>query len=148
MVAPEQQLAQFVSAFAPAVAERATAAIAAMRARLPGANLLVYDNFNALAVAFCATRRKGDILCSIAVYPRWVSLFLMGGQALDDPHRLLRGSGNTMRHVVLDSAEKLGDPRVQALIDQTVARAAVPLQADGGQVVIAAVAPKKRGRVT
>jgi hypothetical protein len=37
---------------------------------------LVYDNYNALAIGFGQTERVSDVIFSIAVYPRWVGLFL------------------------------------------------------------------------
>ncbi len=50
----ERQLAEFLAKFTPEIASRAGAIIAAMRDRLPGAVIPVYDN-NALAVGFGPT---------------------------------------------------------------------------------------------
>jgi len=51
-----------------------------MRARLPGAVELVYDNHNALAIGFGPTERASDAVFSIALFPRWVSLFFLRGR--------------------------------------------------------------------
>lgn len=143
----ERQLAGFVARFAPEVAARATAAVAAMRDRLPGANLLVYDNYNALAVGFGATERSSDIVLSVAVFPRWVSLFLVGGPMLQDPKGLLKGTGSTVRHIVLAGSSTLDDPDVRALMDQALALAKAPIDPTAsGALIIKSVSAKQRPR--
>jgi len=143
----EARLAGFIARFSPDVAARARDSVAALRARLPGANLLVYDNYNALAVGFGATERSSDIVFSVAVFPRWVSLFLVGGPALHDPKGLLRGAGTTMRHIVLAEAGTLDDPDVRALMDQALASAKAPIDsALAGKLIIKSVSAKQRPR--
>src|SRR5471030_1684650 len=100
----EKQLARFMARYAPAVAAVAKAALAKMRKRLPGAVELVYDNYNALVIAFGPTERVSDVIFSIALYPRWVTLFFKDGATLTDPHGLLKGGGKAFRHIVLDGA--------------------------------------------
>ena len=68
---PEQRLAGFIAKYAPPIAKLAKAALAKMRARLPGACELVYDNYNALAIGFGPTDRTADLIFSITLYPRW-----------------------------------------------------------------------------
>ena len=46
-----------------------------MRARLPGAIQLVYDNYNALAIGFGPSERSSEAIFSIVLYPRYVTLF-------------------------------------------------------------------------
>lgn len=143
----ERQLAGFIARFSPGVAARARDSVAALRTRLPGSNLLVYDNYNALAVGFGATERSSDIVFSVAVYPRWVSLFLVGGSALHDPQALLRGTGTTMRHIVLTEPGTLDDPDVRALMDQALASAKAPIDpASPGKLIIKSVSAKQRPR--
>src|SRR6266436_1894806 len=99
---PAQQLKAFIARYEPEVGAAARSALATMRKRLPGAVELVYDNYNALAIGFGPTERASDAIFSIAVYPRWVSLFFLQGATLADPQKLLRGSGSRVRHVVLE----------------------------------------------
>jgi len=117
---PEQQLAGFLDKFTPEVASRARAARAKMRKLLPGAVELVYDNYNALAIGFGPTERASDAIFSIAVYPRWVSLFFLKGAKLSDPQKLLKGSGNKVRHIVLENLAILDKPAVRELIAQAL----------------------------
>ncbi len=121
--------------------------VAHMTARLPGATILVYDNYNALAVAFGAGERMSEIVLSLAVYPRWVSLFFARGVELPDPDGMLAGGGGRMRHVRLTGPEMLGDPRVEALIAAALARAEQPIDPDApGALVIKSISAKQRPR--
>src|SRR5580693_928187 len=97
-----------------------------MRKRLPGAVEMVYDNYNALVIGFGPSERASEAILSIAVYPRWINLFFLHGKSLRDPEKLLKGSGNQVRSLVLESAGTLDDPRVQDLIEEAVERAPVP----------------------
>ncbi|MEY2943635.1 MAG: hypothetical protein RLY97_1649 [Pseudomonadota bacterium] len=142
---PEAQLAGFLAAYSPEVAEKATAILARMRVLLPHADALVYDNYNALAVAFSPNGKTGAAICSIAVYPRWVSLFVSA--KLDDPTGIMRGQGGRLRHVVLDDAVMLDRADVAAFIAASIARAQPPFDpAHMGQLVIKSVSAKQRPR--
>jgi hypothetical protein len=138
------QLDKFMAKFTPEIQKLARAARARMRKRLPGAMQLVYDNYNALVIAFGATDRRSDIVLSIVLYPRWVSLFFMHGAALPDPRRLLRGTGTSVRHVVLAKASDLDDPAVEALIEAAVKRADPPIDPARRAGIVVKLALKKQ----
>lgn len=146
MPAPEAQLEAFLATYRPDVAETGRAAIAHLRQRLPQWDVLVYDNYNALAVGFSPDGGKKTLALSIALYPRWVSLFVSA--KLDDPHGILKGSGGTVRHVVLEGgAGDLEKPEVAAFIDQTIARASNLIDpARKGELRIISVSAKQRPR--
>jgi len=145
---PQAQLDRFLDKFTPNIAAQARTALRSMRARLPGACELVYDNYNALAIGFSPTERAGDGIFSIALYPRWISLFfLQNGVRLRDPDGLLAGSGNKVRHIVLETPALLETPAVQDLIAQAIELA--PKQIDPTQprrLIIKSVSPKQRPR--
>jgi hypothetical protein len=144
---PEQRLAGFIAKYTPEIGALAHAALAKLRKRLPGAIELVYDNYNALAIGFSPTERVSDVICSITLYPRWVSLFFMYGAALPDPGGLLKGSGKQVRHLVLESAAMLDRPGVRALIAAAVNSAATPLdRAQPRRLVIKSISAKQRPR--
>lgn len=144
----ERQLAGFIAKFTPDVARKARAALAVMRRQFRGAHELVYDNYNALAIGWSPTGRTSDVVCSIAVYPRWVSLFFFRAKALRDPEHRLRGSGSSARHVVLErGAETLDEPAVRALIADAIDRAPVAIdRAARPPVVIRSISAKQRPR--
>ena len=143
----EVELAGFLDKFTPEIATSAKSILAAMRARLPGAVQLVYDNYNALAIGFGPSRRASEAVFSIAVYPRWVSLFFLQGASLADPAGLLQGSGNVVRHIVLAGAEDLDKPDVVDLMQRAMRAASVPIDPTaGGELVIQSVSVKQRPR--
>jgi hypothetical protein len=144
---PRQQLAGFLARYDPAIARIARATLRKMASRLPAAHQLVYDNYNALAIGFGPNERASDAIFSIAVFPRWVSLFFFNGVELPDPHRLLKGSGKQIRHIVLSGAQDLDDPRIRTLMTDALKRADPPLPTRGrGPVVIKSVSTRRRPR--
>ena len=144
---PEAQLEGFLAKYTPEIAGLAKAALVKMRKRLPGAVEMVYDNYNALVIGFCPGERPSEAIFSIALYPRWVNLYFLQGRGLRDPEKLLKGSGNTVRRIVLENTGTLDDPAVEALIDEALERAIVPIDLRGKRrLLIRAIAPKQRPR--
>ena len=145
---PKAQLDCFLAKFTPEMVKSTKGVLAAMRKRCPGAIELVYDNYNALAIGFADGERVKDVWFSIAVYPKWASLFFFKTLPLKDPDKLLKGSGSTTRHIVLtEGAKTLAAKGVAALIDQALEKAGRPF-ASGGKVriVIKSVSAKQRPR--
>jgi hypothetical protein len=116
----DERLAEFLARFTPEIADRAAGALDRLRARLPGAVELVYDNYNALVIGFGPTERPSDAPLSIAVYARSVALCFLRGSSLSDPHGILRGEGKLARNVAVNAPEDLDDPAVQDLIAQAL----------------------------
>ena len=144
---PRQQLDSFIDKYTPRVASLARAAFAWMRKRFPGATVLVYDNYNALAIGFGSSEKASEAVFSIALYPRWVSLFFLRGAALPDPRRRLIGSGKQVRHIVLDRIEVLEEPAVLALMEAAATRSELPsITAAAGKILIKSISPKQRPR--
>ncbi|HEX8245452.1 MAG TPA: hypothetical protein VF541_18215, partial [Longimicrobium sp.] len=110
---PQAQLAGFLAKYTPEITAEAAAALERLRAQVPGAVEMVYDNYNGLVIGFGATERSSEAVLSIAVMPRWVNLFFLAGATLPDPHALLQGSGKAVRHVVLRSASDIDRPGVR-----------------------------------
>jgi hypothetical protein len=142
---PETQLDQFLAKYTAEIAAQARAVLRKMRAQLPGAVELVYDNYNALVVGFGPTERVSDAIFSIALYPRWINLFFLHGVGLPDPKRLLKGNGKVVRHVVLKDAKDLDDPAVRELMACALDRSKTPLTGPGW-MVIKSVSAKQRPR--
>jgi hypothetical protein len=144
---PEDQLAGFIAKYTPEIADQAHAILAKMRRRLKGALEIVYDNYNALAVGFGPTERVSEVIFSIALFPRWVSLFFFQGTELDDPEKLLKGSGKQARHIVLKGPQTLDEPAVKALMKQALKQAVKPLDPlQPHRIVIKSISEKQRPR--
>jgi hypothetical protein len=144
---PAQQLRSFLAKFEPRVAASARAALARLRKRLPGAVEIVYDNYNALAIGFGPSDKASEAIFSIAVFPRWVSLFFLRGAKLPDPGEVLQGSGTQVRHIVLTDLKILEQPAVKKLMALALKSAKKPLDPkQRRRLIIKSVSGKQRPR--
>lgn len=147
MQTPQQQLDGFLDKFAPDIAAHARAVLERVRPFVPGAVELVYDNYHALVVSFGATTRAADAILSVAVYPRWVTLFFMQGVALQDPFQLLHGTGSTVRGVRIKELVQFDDEHLQMLVEAAVAMAAKPIDERAERtLIIKSISEKQRPR--
>ena len=145
--APAQQLRSFLAKFDPRVAASARAARARLRKKLPGAIELVYDNYNALAIGFGPSDKASEAIFSIAVFPRWVSLFFLQGAKLPDPSKVLKGSGTRVRHIVLTDLKILEQPPVKKLMALALKSAKRPLEpSQRRRLIIKSISAKQRPR--
>jgi len=143
----ESQLEEFIGRYSAEVAGDARRALAELSRQFPTATRIVYDNYNALAVGFSASDRAGEAILSIALYPKYVSLFLLQGASLADPDGVLEGTGSRVRHIKLRPISRLETSEVRAIIDAAVTAAITPFPSDGkGPLIIKAIAAKQRSR--
>lgn len=144
---PAQQLSSFLAKFDPRIAASARTALSRLRKKLPGAIEVVYDNYNALAIAFGPSDRASEAIFSIAVFPRWVSLFFLQGAKLPDPDKVLKGSGTQVRHIVLTDLIILDQPAVKKLMALALKAAKKPLDPkQRRRLIIKSISAKQRPR--
>lgn len=148
MATAQQQLDSFLQKYSPEMEKLGRAAFVHMRKRLPGAVVMVYDNYNSLAVGFGPTKKPSALPLSIALFPRWATLFFMMGATLDDPERLLTGKGARIRSMRLtDGLKTLKSDAVDALITEAVLQANWKLDPRAkGELIIQSISPKQRPR--
>jgi hypothetical protein len=143
----QAQLDGFLDKYMPEVAALARVLLDKMKARLPGAQILVYDNYNTLAIGFGPSAKAGQAILSLAVMPRWMTLCFLWGATLPDPHGLLKGDGSRVRHVRLHEPGALDDPRIEALVAAALAQADRPIDpAEPQRLLIKSVSAKQRPR--
>ena len=143
----EKQLATFLAKYDAEIADLAGQIREQMRKLYPSALELVYDNYNALAIGFGPTERASEAIFSIALFPRWVSLFFLQAKGLPDPDQVLRGSGNVAKHIVLPTAAALYLPAVKALMLEATERAKVPFDPNGKhRLIVKSISAKQKPR--
>ena len=144
---PEAQLRSFIAKFDAKHQTLIRACRKALRRRFPGANELVYDNYNFFVIGYSPTERPTDTIVSLAAGASGVGLaFPYCGTKLRDPKKLLQGSGTQNRFIRLPSAKVLTNEDVETLIAQA-ARLCKPFPAQGKhQLVIRSVSKKQRPR--
>ncbi|HEX7420403.1 MAG TPA: DUF1801 domain-containing protein [Thermoanaerobaculia bacterium] len=142
---PQKQLDGFLAKYTPELAKTAKTMLRKMRKRLPGAVEMVYDNWNGLVIGFGPTERPSEAILSLLLLPEHVTLCFLNGAALRDPDKLLRGSGNQVRHIRLSDPDHLDQSDVNSLIEQAVAKSVKPI-AGPGRLIIKSISPKQRPR--
>ena len=136
MAGEEAYLSKAIARYPSEVAATARAGLRKLRARFPGARLVVYERRQSLPIGF-APAQRGSAVFSLVLYPRWVRFFFLEGAGFDDPEGRLEGDGSRVRSVRLDGqAGHLDDPYVRRLIARAVTLAGVDLKSGTSTVQI------------
>jgi hypothetical protein len=144
---PQEQLDGFIARYLPEIGDYAYEVLAKMRSFLPGAIEMVYDNYNGLVIGFGPTERPSEAVFSMIVLPHHISICFLTGAKLKDPKKILRGSGNIVRHIRLEEVMDLDKPVVRALIEQAIKRAKWPLPESGAcRLIVKSISAKQRPR--
>lgn len=148
-VAAEDQLQGFIDKFEAGNAALIRSVRRQLRKMLPGANELVYDNYNFFVIGYSSTVHPSDSIVSIAAAANGVGLSFYHGATLPDPHKVLLGGGKQNRFVRIESTATLSRPEITELIGAAVAQSKAPLRADSkGKLIIRSIAEKQRARRT
>ncbi len=143
-VTPESQLQSFLARFDARTQKLVKALRAAFRKRFPTACELGYDYGSHVVISYGPTERGIDAILAIDVRADGVQLFLSNGPRLPDPGKLLKGKAKLTRYIEVESASRLTEPEVEALIKAATKAAAVPLPKSGkGTLSIRGAAGKK-----
>ena len=124
---PEAQLRSFIDKFDPKDQKLIRSVRAALRKRFPTANELAYDYNHSIVISYSPTDHGIDGTVAISARATGVALYFNQGPKLPDPKKLLQGSGKQARFVWLDTAGRLADPDVEAMIAAAIDQARVPL---------------------
>lgn len=85
----------------------------------PDSNELVYHT-HALTSVFSVSDKLGDAFCMIPIYSNHLNLGFNKGTKLKDPHGLLTGTGNLIRHIDIHKPSDYRNPKVKALIKEAL----------------------------
>jgi hypothetical protein len=133
----EVQLRTLIAKFAAAHLRLIGAMRRWLRKRLPTAHEVVYEYRDCFVISYSPSDRGYEGVLSIRAGANGVRLYFNFGKGLPDPAKLLRGSGNQTRWMLLEGASTLARPEVARLIEEAIARNPVPFARAGcGSVVI------------
>lgn len=133
----ESKARELIARFAPAHVRLVEAARRSLKKRLPTAHELVYEYRDWFVISYSPDERGYEGVLALRGSADGVKLYFNRGKGLPDPERLLQGSGTQTRWIALEAASTLRRPAVATLIDEALARNAVPFAPTGrGQVVI------------
>jgi len=114
----------------------------------PGANELIYDNYNALAVGFGLSEKAGSVFCSFAVFSKHVNFGFNRGTEIDDPQKLLLGNGSLYRYITVKDTSLFPAEYIQQLLQDAytnaVSRLKTSKQIISGQTITKSVSPVQR----
>ena len=85
----------------------------------PDCNELLYHT-HALTAVFSISERLSDAFCMLPIYTNHMNLGFNKGRLLKDPHKLLTGTGNLIRHIDIKKLEDYRNPNVEALIKEAI----------------------------
>jgi len=107
MSAPSTDLISFLAPYPTAIQNTALKIRALILATTPNVYELIWDNYNAVAVAYSTSEQLKDAYCHFAVYGKHVNLGFNRGVALVDKKKLFRGKGKLIRHInIIDLADQ------------------------------------------
>src|SRR6266850_1836134 len=153
---PPPALIKFLKPYDPAIQQLALSLRSLLLEEMAPCHENIYDAYSAVAIGYGSTDRLRDGVFHIAVYARHVNLGFNDGATLDDPLGILKGTGNQIRHITIQTPADLERPEVRSYIrrarklaiadarklgEKSLAR----LQKNGEVIsVVKAVYPKKR----
>lgn len=88
----------------------------------PGANELLYHT-HALTAVFSLSEKLSDAFCMLPIYTGHLNLGFNKGTLLHDPHGLLTGTGNLIRHIDMSTSSDYRKPEVKAMILDAIRQA-------------------------
>ncbi|MES2848867.1 MAG: DUF1801 domain-containing protein [Bacteroidota bacterium] len=85
----------------------------------PESNELLYHT-HALTTVFSISDKLSDAFCMLPIYTNHLNLGFNKGTLLKDPHKLLTGTGNLIRHIPVDIPTDYRNKKVKDLIKSAV----------------------------
>lgn len=90
-----------------------------MLSQYPASNELLYHT-HALTSVFSLSDKLGDAFCMIPIYTNHLNLGFNKGTLLPDPHNLLEGTGNLIRHIPVKKPGDYRNSEVEKLVKSAI----------------------------
>ncbi len=87
---------------------------------VPQANELIWDNYNAVAIAYSKSEKLKDAFCHIALYSRHVNFGFNRGAELTKTSVTLNGKGKLIRHISVKNFQSFPKPEMEKMIWEAV----------------------------
>ena len=75
---------------------------------------------HALTSVYSVSEKMGDGFCMIPIYTAHLNLGFHKGTLLDDPHKLLQGTGKLIRHIPITNKKDYRNPKVKKLVKAAI----------------------------
>lgn len=87
---------------------------------VPQANELIWDNYNAVAIAYSKSVKLKDAFCHIAVYSQHVNFGFNRGAELTKANVKLNGKGKLIRHITVKDFQSFPKEDIKNIIWEAV----------------------------
>ncbi len=118
---PNAQLHTFLKPYDPRIRELALQLRTFITDTVPQANELIWDNYNAVAIAYSKTEQLKGAFCHIAVYAHHVNFGFNRGTELPSSTLGLKGKGKHIRHLKVTDFQTFQKSEVEKLLLRAVA---------------------------
>lgn len=96
---PHKDLIKFLKSYDPSIQKLTLDLRQFLLELVPNTNELIWDNYNAVAIAYSKSEKLKDAFCHIAVYAKHVNFGFNRGAELTKRELKLHGSGKLIRHL-------------------------------------------------
>lgn len=117
---PNPQLKEFIAAYDPFIQQLTLDLRSFITDLVPGANELIWDNYNAVAIAYAKSEKLKDAFCHIAIYRQYVNFGFNRGAELTNQSLKLNGKGKLIRHITVRDFESFPKEDVKSMILEAV----------------------------
>lgn len=117
---PHTDLIEFLKPYDPKIQELTFALRKFVLGLVPVTNELIWDNYNAVAIAYSKSEKLKDAFCHIAVYAHHVNFGFNRGAELTERGAKLYGSGKLIRHLKILSMEDFQPADLEKMVYEAV----------------------------
>ena len=86
----------------------------------PTCNELIWDNYNAVAIAYTKSDKLKDAFCHIAVYSKYVNFGFNRGAELTKSEVKLSGKGKLIRHITVSNFKTFPKNEIKKLLSEAI----------------------------
>ena len=114
---PNPQLKIFLSPYDKSIQELTIKLRNFIIETIPSSNELIWDNYNAVAIAFSKSQKLTDAFCHLSIYSKHVNFgFNRGVELASNPNIKLKGKGKLIRHFQVQSFEDFPKKEIKIIM--------------------------------
>ena len=117
---PNPQLKKFIEPYDEGIQKLALDLRGFILGVVPQANELIWDNYNAVAMAYSKSEKLKDAFCHIALYSKHVNFGFNRGAELTKTSVKLNGQGKLIRHISVKDIESFPKREIKNMIWEAV----------------------------
>ena len=117
---PNPQLKKFFYPYDESIQQLAMQLRGFITDLVPQANELIWDNYNAVAIAYSKSEKLKDAFCHIALYSKHVNFGFNRGTELTKTNVILEGQGKLIRHIKVTDFKLFSKADIERMVFEAV----------------------------